>query len=64
MDSSKPEASDQNRLYVSTKEYAVGELVKPQTVFKRYSQTGTYFGVKPIKLKNGRLAWPNNRGAK
>lgn len=27
-------------------------------VRKRYSQTGTYFGVRPVKLCNGRLGWP------
>ncbi len=42
----------------STNAFASGYLVKPQTVLKRYSNTGSYFGVKPIKLPNGRLAWP------
>ncbi|PZQ73221.1 MAG: DNA-binding protein [Variovorax paradoxus] len=32
--------------------------VKPQTIRKRRSQTGSYFGVKPQKLKNGGLRWP------
>lgn len=42
----------------STNTFASGYLVKPQTVLKRYSNTGSYFGIKPIKLPNGRLAWP------
>lgn len=37
-----------------------GELnqVKAQTVRKRLCETGSYFGVKPAKLANRRLAWP------
>ncbi|WP_260858849.1 hypothetical protein [Paraburkholderia sp. BCC1885] len=34
---------------------AVGVLA--QSVRKRYSETGTYFGLKPIKLPNRRLMW-------
>lgn len=34
---------------------AVGVL--PQSVRKRYSETGTYFGLKPVKLPNRRLMW-------
>ena len=43
---------------LSTKEFAKRWFVKPQTVLKRYSQQGSYFGVKPRKLKNGKLEWP------
>jgi hypothetical protein len=32
--------------------------VKSQSVLKRYSQTGSYFGILPVKLPNRRLAWP------
>jgi hypothetical protein len=34
---------------------AVG--VQAQSVRKRYSEMGTYFGLKPIKLPNRRLMW-------
>ena len=29
-----------------------------QSIQKRFSQTGSYFGVRPIKLPNRRLLWP------
>ncbi len=41
-----------------THEFAEGQLVKPDTVRRRYCLTGSYFGVIPTKLPNGRLAWP------
>lgn len=43
---------------VSTETFAAKQLVKQQSVRKRYSQTGTYFGIRPVKLCNGRLGWP------
>lgn len=43
---------------LTTAEFAASKLVLPQTVRKRLSQTGSYFGTKPIKFPNGRLAWP------
>ena len=43
---------------VPTATYAKRKLVKPQTVRKRYSQTGSYFGTVPRKLESGRLEWP------
>jgi hypothetical protein len=33
--------------------------VKPQSVRARLCRTGSYFGVKPVKLASGRLAFPN-----
>ena len=42
----------------STEQFAGRNLVKAQTVLKRYCETGSYFGVIPQKLPNGRLAWP------
>lgn len=32
--------------------------LQEQSIRKRYSQTGSYFGVRPSKLPNGRLRWP------
>lgn len=43
---------------LSTEEFAAPRKVKPESVRSRYSKTGSYFGVKPIKLANGRLLWP------
>lgn len=44
---------------VDTDEFADINLVKGQSVRKRYSQTGSYFGIRPLKLANGRLKWPH-----
>lgn len=43
---------------VDTEQFAQINLVKSQTVRRRLSQTGSYFGVRPLKLINGRLSWP------
>lgn len=42
-----------------TKTFAARNHIEEQTARKRYSQTGSYFGIVPEKLANGRLAWPN-----
>ena len=42
----------------NTAEFAERFLVKPQTVLKRFCLTGEYYGIVPLKLPNGRLAWP------
>lgn len=33
--------------------------IKPESLRKRLSDQGTYFGVTPRKLPNGRLMWPS-----
>ncbi len=43
---------------LSTNEFAALLKRKPQTLRKRYSQEGHYFGIRPIKLVNGSLIWP------
>lgn len=49
-------AATQYRL--STEVFAAQHLVLPQTVRKQYAATGSYFGIRPIKLPNRRLLWP------
>ena len=44
---------------ISTDKFASLNLVRPQTVRKRLSKSGSYFGISPLKLANGRLLWPN-----
>ena len=44
---------------VDTKIFSSKNLVKPQTVRKGYCLMGSYQGVVPIKLANGRLLWPD-----
>lgn len=46
--------------YLSTKKLASGLALRPQSIRKRFNQTGSYFGLKPVKLPNGRLYWPSN----
>ena len=43
---------------LTTEEFAFGIGLKAQSIRKRYSQTGEYFGVRPVKLPSGRLMFP------
>lgn len=44
---------------VDTEQFARINHVKSQTVLKRLGQTGSYYGIRPIKLINRRLSWPS-----
>ena len=44
--------------HLTTEEFAESLGMSAQTLRKRYSQTGSYFSVRPIKLPNRRLLWP------
>jgi len=44
----------------STTQFASFVGIAPQSLRKRYSQTGSYFGVRPVKLPNGKLRWPED----
>lgn len=44
---------------LSAEQFAARNQVKAQTVRARLCRTGSYFGVRPIKLANGRLAFPD-----
>jgi len=50
--------------YLTTEVMADTVGVQAQSVRKRYSQTGTYFGLKPVKLPNRRLMWDADAVAK
>jgi hypothetical protein len=43
---------------LSAEQFATLNQVKSQTVRARICRTGHYFGVVPLKLANGRLAFP------
>lgn len=45
---------------LTTEAFAAALHFKPQSIRKRYSQTGTYYGIRPHKLPNGHLRWPSN----
>lgn len=46
------------RPFLTTEELALALGMNAQSIRKRYSQTGSYFGLKPAKLPNGKLRWP------
>ena len=43
---------------LTTNELATALGLEPQSIRKRHSQTGEYYGVRPIIRPNGRLSWP------
>lgn len=52
--------SPETREYrLSCEEFARLNQVKPQSVRARLCRFGSYFGVTPAKLQNGRLAFPS-----
>jgi len=51
-----PQTSDCPLLTTEALAFAIG--LRPQSIRKRLSQTGAYFGLRPVKLPNGRLLWP------
>lgn len=44
---------------LNTDEFAARNGVKSQSVRSRVCRIGSYFGVTPKKLANGRLKWPD-----
>lgn len=47
-------------LPLSTVELAQQLRIRPQSIRKRYCETGAYFCLRPFKLPNGRLMWPGD----
>ena len=45
---------------ITTETLAVQCGVLPQSIRVRLCRTGSYFGVQPRKLANGRLMWPGD----
>lgn len=45
---------------ISTAAFAAQMQIKAESVLRRLSVTGSYFGIRPEKLPNGRLEWPEN----
>jgi hypothetical protein len=43
---------------LSAEQFAALNQVKPQSVRARICRFGSYFGIRPLKLANGRLAFP------
>ncbi len=49
---------------LSAEQFAALNQVIAQSVRARLCRTGSYFGIRPVKLANGRLAFPNVQVAK
>lgn len=49
-------ANNYNR---TTDELAYALRIKSQTLRKRYCLYGSYFGIRPLRLPNGKLLWPD-----
>ncbi|WP_230414549.1 DNA-binding protein [Collimonas silvisoli] len=45
---------------LTTEQLAEALSLKPNTLRSRFSKTGTYFGLRPVKLPNGKLRWAVN----
>ena len=45
---------------VPTERFASKYHVKPESVISRVCRTGSYFGIRPHRLPNGRLDWPDD----
>ncbi|MFK4442875.1 hypothetical protein ABH944_002984 [Caballeronia udeis] len=43
---------------IGTKELAALLKTRPQSIYKRLTVTGTYWGLEPVRLPNKRLLWP------
>lgn len=56
--------STTNEYDYSAEQFAALNKVKPQSVRARICRTGSYFGVVPKKLANGRLVFPAVQVAK
>jgi hypothetical protein len=53
-------AISKNRPRLSTEQLAAQLTLRPQSIRKRYCETGAYFCLRPVKLPNGRLMWPGD----
>ena len=45
----------------TTEQFAELHGIKPQSVRAQVCRTGSYYGVTPRRLVNGRLMWPDNQ---
>ena len=50
--------------FINTEEFAKFLLVKPATVRRGLCVNGHYLVIKPLKLPNGRLLWPESAADK
>jgi len=43
---------------MNTEQLAAALHLKPQSIRKRFCETGAYYCLRPVKLPNRRLIWP------
>ena len=43
---------------LTTEQLGIATHSKPNTIRTRLCKTGSFYGIKPIKLPSGRLLWP------
>ena len=49
-----------SRQFLTTEQLASALHLRPQSIRKRYMETGSYHGVRPVKLPNRFLALPTD----
>lgn len=52
--------NEQNRQHLDTENAALRLGVKPPTLRHSLCLRGHYLGIRPVKLPNGRLLWPQD----
>lgn len=52
------ESNNPQKYELNAEQFAALNQVVAQSVRARLCRTGSYFGVRPLKLANGRLVWP------
>jgi hypothetical protein len=45
----------------NTEQFAALNGIKPQSVRAQVCRIGSYFGITPLRLANGRLMWPDKQ---
>lgn len=58
--STRHETATQTRRHLTTEELALLLGIRAQSIRKRFMETGSYYGVRPVKMPNRFLAWPHD----
>lgn len=45
---------------MNTEQLAAALQIKPESIHKRHYLTGAYFCLRPVKMPNRRLVWPED----
>jgi len=58
--STQQKTATQTRRHLTTEELAALLGIRAQSIRKRLMETGSYYGVRPVKMPNRFLAWPGD----